>query len=67
MKQFRVAAMLALLIVALAAGARAEGPSTGKDRDYLHADPKAVEWFREARFGMFVHWGVYSLVGTESG
>jgi alpha-L-fucosidase len=22
-----------------------------------------VRWFREARFGMFVHWGVYSLLG----
>ncbi len=23
----------------------------------------AREWFREARFGMFIHWGVYSLLG----
>ncbi|HEX3087272.1 MAG TPA: alpha-L-fucosidase, partial [Ilumatobacteraceae bacterium] len=23
----------------------------------------AREWFRDARFGMFVHWGVYSLLG----
>ena len=22
-----------------------------------------VKWFREARFGMFVHWGIYSLLG----
>ena len=22
-----------------------------------------VRWFREARFGMFVHWGIYSLLG----
>ena len=21
------------------------------------------EWFRDARFGMFIHWGVYSLLG----
>jgi alpha-L-fucosidase len=27
------------------------------------ADPASVEWFRNARFGMFVHWGVYSLIG----
>jgi alpha-L-fucosidase len=26
-------------------------------------DPTAVAWFRNARFGMFVHWGVYSLLG----
>jgi alpha-L-fucosidase len=24
-----------------------------------------VEWWREARFGMFIHWGVYSLPGGE--
>jgi alpha-L-fucosidase len=22
-----------------------------------------AEWFREARFGLFIHWGVYSLLG----
>ena len=28
-------------------------------------DPQAEtqEWFREARFGMFIHWGVYSVLG----
>jgi alpha-L-fucosidase len=24
----------------------------------------AREWFRDARFGMFIHWGVYSLLGS---
>ena len=24
----------------------------------------AREWFRDARFGMFIHWGVYSLLGN---
>ncbi len=24
---------------------------------------EAANWFREARFGMFIHWGVYSLLG----
>jgi len=24
----------------------------------------AREWYREARFGMFIHWGVYSLLGN---
>ena len=24
----------------------------------------AREWFRDARFGMFIHWGVYSLLGA---
>src|SRR3954466_6175352 len=24
-----------------------------------------MSWFREARFGMFIHWGVYSVPGAE--
>ncbi|MDF2193310.1 alpha-L-fucosidase [Paraflavitalea sp. CAU 1676] len=24
-----------------------------------------IQWWREARFGMFIHWGVYSLPGGE--
>jgi len=27
------------------------------------AEPGAVEWFQDARFGLFVHWGVYSVLG----
>jgi len=26
---------------------------------------KRLEWWRDARFGMFIHWGPVSLVGTE--
>ncbi|HEY0677663.1 MAG TPA: alpha-L-fucosidase [Chitinophagaceae bacterium] len=26
---------------------------------------KRIQWWREARFGMFIHWGVYSLPGGE--
>ena len=24
-----------------------------------------MEWFREARFGLFIHWGVYSVPAGE--
>ena len=27
------------------------------------ANLKAREWFQDARFGLFIHWGVYSLLG----
>ena len=27
------------------------------------ANLKSREWFRDARFGLFVHWGVYSVLG----
>ncbi|WP_344737565.1 alpha-L-fucosidase [Microbacterium awajiense] len=46
-------------------------------RDYVHtrfaqradaASNPALAWFREARFGMFVHWGLYALpAGTWQG
>ncbi|MCB0105187.1 MAG: alpha-L-fucosidase, partial [Caldilineaceae bacterium] len=26
-----------------------------------------LQWWREARFGLFIHWGPVSLVGTEIG
>lgn len=28
-------------------------------------DFQEVKWFREARFGMFIHWGLYSISGGE--
>ena len=35
--------------------------------DYLKAKPEDMAWWREARFGLFVHWGPVSLKGTEIG
>lgn len=35
--------------------------------DYLTAKPEDLTWFRDARFGLFVHWGPVSLMGTEIG
>jgi alpha-L-fucosidase len=28
-------------------------------------DPARLEWFNEAKFGMFIHWGVYSAIAGE--
>ncbi len=35
--------------------------------DPLRAADADMQWWREARFGLFVHWGPVSLVGTEIG
>ncbi|WP_366920411.1 alpha-L-fucosidase, partial [Streptococcus pneumoniae] len=34
-------------------------------KNYFEIIPKELEtqWFREARFGMFIHWGLYSIPG----
>ena len=32
--------------------------------DSIPAERRAArQWFRDAKFGMFIHWGVYSLLG----
>jgi alpha-L-fucosidase len=38
----------------------------------VHAEPAdsnpaadRIQWFREARFGMFIHWGVYAVSAGE--
>ena len=34
----------------------------------LKLDPQKVEWFKDAKFGMFIHWGLYSILeGTYNG
>ena len=29
--------------------------------EYIHAKPEDVQWFKDAKFGVFVHWGPYVL------
>src|SRR5512143_2476864 len=36
-------------------------------RDPLKPDPARMESWRDARFGVFIHWGPVSLKGTEIG
>ncbi len=53
------AAALCLLAMIVAACA---GPSGSEDRAQV---PDRLQWFREAKFGLFIHWGVYSMIGRE--
>jgi alpha-L-fucosidase len=46
-----------LAVAALAITARAAEPQ--------EQDAARMKWFREAKFGMFIHWGVYSQAGGE--
>jgi alpha-L-fucosidase len=52
----------ALLLLALAA---VVAPATHAQEPYTPspANLAARAWFQEARFGLFVHWGVYSVAG----
>ena len=57
-----LAAGLALSVMSEAVGAPAE-----ETEDFLQARPDDLAWWREARFGLFIHWGPVSLKGTEIG
>jgi alpha-L-fucosidase len=53
-------------LVALAAGAATAGAPPRADESPpkpTEANAKARRWFEDAKFGLFVHWGVYSLLG----
>jgi alpha-L-fucosidase len=54
---------LAVLAGALVLAGGGEAREKREEPDALKGDAKAAQWFRDARFGMFVHWGVYSLLG----
>ena len=34
----------------------------GVDDESLHLTDEQVKWWRDAKFGMFIHWGVYSVL-----
>lgn len=56
--------LTALLLTPLAAMIAAEAqpaPSAATPRPY----PDRLQWWADARFGMFIHWGPVSLKGTE--
>ncbi len=45
----------------------AEEGCAGPASESLTAKPQDLQWWREARFGLFIHWGPVSLKGTEIG
>jgi alpha-L-fucosidase len=73
------AAILGLSVARLfAADAPANGKSTAAvtnepvlaewQKEFRPTHDQRMEWWREARFGMFIHWGVYSVpAGTYHG
>jgi hypothetical protein len=58
-----------LLMKSLTAGAALAALSASAAAQETPAQRDArMQWWREARFGMFVHWGLYSgLAGTWDG
>lgn len=35
----------------------------GVDDESLHLSEADIKWWRDAKFGLFIHWGIYSVIG----
>ncbi|MEN6334356.1 MAG: alpha-L-fucosidase [Phycisphaerales bacterium] len=55
--------VLAGVLVAGLCGMAASQPAVGRVDETPEQRDARMKWWREARFGMFVHWGVYSVPG----
>src|SRR5262245_7225542 len=45
--------------------AQAAAPEPAQTSTQANADDHHMDWWREARFGMFIHWGLYSIPAGE--
>src|SRR3954470_18714467 len=50
---------------AFAQSADDKSPSTPIEKQMAATRNERMNWWHEAKFGMFVHWGLYSLVGQH--
>lgn len=54
---------VALVVAALSSIAPAQAPGTAGETP--EARDRRMAWWREARFGMFIHWGLYAIPAGE--
>ena len=55
----------ALLVAAASAGARTLEINASKADGAPSTNEERLRWFKDAKFGMFIHWGPYSQLGGE--
>jgi hypothetical protein len=66
MKPHPIAATIGLTILtALSPQPTADNPVLAKPIESAEEHAARIAWWREARFGMFIHWGLYLLVDTD--
>ncbi len=61
MKNALAFSLLALLVACQGKPAVPEAATTQAAPRTVAAAPERMDWWREARFGMFLHWGLYSV------
>ena len=54
---------IVLMLVALSLSVRTGFPDDQPPATRTERDAAARQWFQDAKFGLFIHWGVYSLLG----
>jgi alpha-L-fucosidase len=54
-------ALLATIPAAESADAIQDSPEAAWKNEFGVSHDRRMQWWREARFGMFIHWGVYSV------
>ena len=61
-------ALLKMFLIAFLVIIFAVSCSAQKSTDHENlSDDERMEWWRDAKFGMFIHWGAYSIIGGERG
>ncbi|MGD9519294.1 MAG: alpha-L-fucosidase [Armatimonadota bacterium] len=58
-------AIVAPAVVLLIALAAADKPPATRAEETPEQKARRMAWFNEARFGMFIHWGIYSVPAGE--
>src|SRR5450631_1276306 len=69
LKQFGAAGALALTAANAEglsiSGAQNAAPSSPSDQKQAATREARMKWWHEAKFGMFIHWGLYSVIGQH--
>ncbi|MBI2843264.1 MAG: alpha-L-fucosidase [Armatimonadetes bacterium] len=55
----------AFITILLNCASLAYGQNAKEYEPYLRAKAEDMTWWRDAKFGMFIHWGPCTMVGTE--
>src|SRR5260370_9179439 len=62
--RLRITILAAAVLLSTLSGAQATNAQTAKDSYTPTAENlKARTWVQDAKFGLFIHWGVYSVLG----
>lgn len=64
MKTFQLISIICLLLFSIVK-LNAQDSSDGEKPDIVYQEEPKLDWFRNAKFGLFIHWGPSSVNGTE--